>query len=459
MHIPVFAVRLAAKTRAKAPLLLAINGGVLVVKACYDFYKAAPKCKEIMDEYRAFEEEIENSKIAAETKAVTKDYTEKDAKRDHAQNMLRTAIAFVKVFAPGAIDLLAAFGSFGYSYKILNGRYVAVAARSASQSKYIDHLEKGIMAAYGADALHKIQHGDPEAPADVGNDGEAVSEEDKEIPPRKPTQILFTDGNPNFEDDPFKNRNFIVGMQNRLNDVLVARQKGDKPGWLTLNEIKTALGEPITGKDAKETFANAVQVRRAALKNQDRTFGYPSIVNVASLANGDLHTQVALASMFVLKYASIILMQEMTYATALPLYGLRQNIFTDPQKPMRVEPGIYPLNGADENAPCAVTTDFALTYFLVSGELERSGVPVNLLISDGGGYSVLTSWAAGKFSAGSIDKFLKEQDIEGKIKSRTLIIPGKVAVLKGELEEKLPGWDIKISPNEASGLVKFMKDL
>ena len=215
----------------------------------------------------------------------------------------------------------------------------------------------------------------------------------------------------------------------------------------------------VTGADAKETLANAVQVRRAALKNQDRTFGYPSIVNVAKLASGDLHTQVALASMFVLKYASIIVMEDMTYATALPLYGLRQNIFTDPQKPMRVEPGIYPLNGADENAPCAVTTDFALTYFLVSGELERSGVPVNLLISDGGGYSVLTSWAAGKFSAGSIDKFLKEQDIEGKIKSRTLIIPGKVAVLKGELEEKLPGWEIKISPNEASGLVKFMKDL
>ena len=215
----------------------------------------------------------------------------------------------------------------------------------------------------------------------------------------------------------------------------------------------------VTGKDAKESFANAVQVRRAALKNQDRTFGYPSIVNVAKLAKGDLHTQVALASMFVLKYASIIVMEEMTYATALPLYGLRQNIFTDPQKPMRVEPGIYPLNGADENAPCAVTTDFALTYFLVSGELERSGVPVNLLISDGGGYSVLTSWAAGKFSAGSIDKFLKEQDIEGKLKTRTLIIPGKVAVLKGELEEKLPGWEIKISPNEASGLVKFMKDL
>lgn len=215
----------------------------------------------------------------------------------------------------------------------------------------------------------------------------------------------------------------------------------------------------VTGADAKETFENAVQVRRAALKNQDRTFGYPSIVNVAKLAKDDFHTQVALASMFVLKYASIIVMQEMNYAEALPLYGLRQNVFTDPQKPLTVEPGIYPLNGADENAPCAVTTNFALTYFLVTGELERSGVPVNLLISDGGGYSVLTSWAAGKFSAGSIDKFIKENDIEGKIKSRTLIIPGKVAVLKGELEEKLPGWDIKISPNEATGLVKFMKEL
>jgi len=215
----------------------------------------------------------------------------------------------------------------------------------------------------------------------------------------------------------------------------------------------------VTADTAKATFENAVEVRRGALKNQDRTFGYPSIVNVAKLAKDNMHLQVALASTFVLKYASIVILQDMTYAAALPLFGLRQNIFTDPQKPMRVEPKIYPLNGADENAPIAVTTDFALTYFLVSGELERSGVPVNLLISDGGGYSVLTSWAAGKFSAGSIEKTIKEGGIEASIKSRTLIIPGKVAVLKGELEEKLPGWDIKISPNEATGLVKFMKEL
>ena len=209
----------------------------------------------------------------------------------------------------------------------------------------------------------------------------------------------------------------------------------------------------------KDAFANAVRLRRASLKDGDRTAGYPSIVNVAKLAPGDHPLQVALASLFTLKYGSVIILEEMTYAQALPLFGLRQNIYTDPQKPMKVEPGIYPLNGAGENALCATTVDFALTYFIVSGELERSGVPVNLLISDAGGYSVLTAWAAGKLSAGSIARFFREKEIEAKIKNRNLIIPGKVAVLKGELEENLPGWKIIVAPNEAVGLVKFLKEL
>jgi acetyl-CoA decarbonylase/synthase complex subunit gamma len=168
--------------------------------------------------------------------------------------------------------------------------------------------------------------------------------------------------------------------------------------------------------------------------------------------------QTALASLFTVKYGSIIVLEKMTYAESLALHGLRQNIFTDPQKPMKVEPGIYPLNKADENAPCCITVDFALTYFVVSGELERSGVPVNLLISDAGGYSVLTAWAAGKLSASSIAKFITDYDIENKIKNRNLILPGKVAVLKGELQEKLPGWNVVVGPNEAVALVKFMRE-
>ena len=214
----------------------------------------------------------------------------------------------------------------------------------------------------------------------------------------------------------------------------------------------------VTGADVKETFKNAVQIRKAAIKDGDRTFGYPSIVNLHKIAAGDLHKQAALLSLFTMKYGSVIVAEHIGYAEALPLYGLRQNLFTDPQKPMKVEPGIYPLNGADENSVCLTTVDFALTYFLVSGELERSGVPVNLIINDAGGLSVLTSWAAGKFSSSSIAKFFQEQDIEGKVKSRKLIIPGKVAVLKGELEAKMPGWEIIIAPNEAVQLVKFMKD-
>ena len=214
----------------------------------------------------------------------------------------------------------------------------------------------------------------------------------------------------------------------------------------------------VTGADVKETFKNAVQIRKAAIKDGDRTFGYPSMVNLHKIAAGDLHKQAALLSLFTMKYGSVIVAEHIGYAEALPLYGLRQNLFTDPQKPMKVEPGVYPLNGADENSVCLTTVDFALTYFLVSGELERSGVPVNLIINDAGGLSVLTSWAAGKFSSSSIAKFFQEQDIEGKIKSRKLIIPGKVAVLKGELEAKMPGWEIIIAPNEAVQLVKFMKD-
>ena len=213
-----------------------------------------------------------------------------------------------------------------------------------------------------------------------------------------------------------------------------------------------------TGASIKEAYANAVQIRRAALKDQDRTFGYPTIVNTSKLAVKDKYMQEALVSLFTMKYGSIVVVDELGYAEALPLFGLRQNVFTDPQKPMKVEPGLYPLNGADENSLCLTTVDFALTYFIVSGELERSGVPVNLIINDAGGLSVLTSWAAGKFSGTSISTFIKE-NIESKVSCRKLVIPGKVAVLKGDLEAKLPGWEIIVAPLEAVQLVKFLKDM
>lgn len=271
--------------------------------------------------------------------------------------------------------------------------------------------------------------------------------------------------------------------------------KADKPilngatpeNWEAMNAVATAAGVPlgvwapnisdlydtvkklegagnknlvldVTGENAKQTLATAVQVRRTALVDGDRSMGYPSIVQINKLAKGNKQLQIAYASMFTERYASIVVMEQMDYAAALPLYGLRQNIYTDPQKPMKVESKIYPLNGADENSPCAMTVDFALTYFLVSGELERSNEPVNLIITDASGMSVLTAWAAGKFSSSSVKKTFETLDIENKIKNRTLIIPGKVAVMKGEIQEKLPGWNVVVGPTEAVQLPKYMKD-
>ena len=214
----------------------------------------------------------------------------------------------------------------------------------------------------------------------------------------------------------------------------------------------------VTAGSIKETFANAVQIRRGAIKDSVRTLGYPSLVNMTKLAAGDIHLQTALAALFTLKYGSILVMEKMSYAESLPLHSLRQNIYTDPQKPMKMEPGIYPLNGATPDDPCMLTVDFALTYFLVSGEIERSKVPINLLITDASGMSVLTAWAAGKFSSSSVKKFFDEHQISEKIRSRTLVIPGKAAVLKGEIQEKLPDWNVVVGTREAVEIVHYLKD-
>ena len=214
-----------------------------------------------------------------------------------------------------------------------------------------------------------------------------------------------------------------------------------------------------TGSSIKDTFENTVQVRRTCLKNTDRTFGYPSVVFANQAAKGNKYMQLALAATYVIKYGSIIVLDEMDYSMALPLFGLRQNIFTDPQKPMRVEPKVYELNNPGDDAPVIVTVDFALTYFIVSGEVERSKKPVFLAIPDAGGYSVLTAWAAGKFSGSVIANFIKENNIEAVAKTKKMIIPGKVAVLKGDIEDQLPGWEIIVGPNEAMQLPKFLKEL
>ena len=141
----------------------------------------------------------------------------------------------------------------------------------------------------------------------------------------------------------------------------------------------------------------------------------------------------------------------------LVLFTLRQNVYTDPQVPMQVEQKVYKIGEPTAEAPLLTTTNFSLTYFIVSGEIENSKVPSRLAVMDCEGLSVLTAWAAGKFTASKIAQFIKESGVEGQIRHKELIIPGQVAILSGALEEKLEGWKITVGPREANAIPSFLK--
>ena len=142
-----------------------------------------------------------------------------------------------------------------------------------------------------------------------------------------------------------------------------------------------------------------------------------------------------------------------------PLLVLRQNIYTDPQKPIQVQPGLYEINDPSADDPVLVTTNFSITYFSVANEVEGSGLPAWLLVTDAEGMSVLTAWAAGKFDAERIAKDVKRFGVADKVNHKRIVLPGHVAVLSGELEEELPGWDVRVGPREAVDLPAFMKQV
>jgi acetyl-CoA decarbonylase/synthase complex subunit gamma len=199
---------------------------------------------------------------------------------------------------------------------------------------------------------------------------------------------------------------------------------------------------------------NNTLLRKAALKHSVETMGYPVLNWVLG---EDIPGLVADASTLICKYAGILAIDSLNYEALLPLMMLRQNIFTDPQKPIQVEPKVYPIGEPTETSPVIVTTNFSLTYFIVSGEIENSGISAHLVIVECEGMSVLTAWAAGKFSGEKIGAFIKGSGLEQQVKTRRLIIPGYVAQISGELEESLPGWEIVVGPQEASDLGPFMK--
>jgi acetyl-CoA decarbonylase/synthase complex subunit gamma len=209
-------------------------------------------------------------------------------------------------------------------------------------------------------------------------------------------------------------------------------------------------------REIKQAHQDMIAIRRAALKDGNRALGFPTIVFPCEMA-GSLDVETLLAGTFVAKYGGIVVMSDFTGESLFPLLLERLNIFTDPQRPMTVTQGIYEINNPKENSPVMVTTNFALTYFIVSGEIEASRIPSYLLVKDSEGLSVMTAWAAGKFAGDDVGMFVKKSGIEEKVKNKEVIIPGYAAAIAGDMEEELPGWKITVGPREAAHLPAFLK--
>jgi acetyl-CoA decarbonylase/synthase complex subunit gamma len=209
-----------------------------------------------------------------------------------------------------------------------------------------------------------------------------------------------------------------------------------------------------TAKGMGASLALQTQIRRLALKNF-RPLGYPTLAFAGD--GGNPAKQTILAAHAVCKYAGLVVLDTFCPELVYPILVLRENIFTDPQKPIQVLPAIYEINGPKPTDPVLVTTNFSITYFSVANEVEGSGLPAWLVVADAEGMSVLTAWAAGKFDAESIAKAIKQFGVAEKVDKKVIVLPGHVAVLSGELEEELPGWEIKVGPREAVDLPAFMK--
>ncbi|MEW5783659.1 MAG: acetyl-CoA decarbonylase/synthase complex subunit gamma [Bacillota bacterium] len=226
-----------------------------------------------------------------------------------------------------------------------------------------------------------------------------------------------------------------------------------------LVEKIVALGykELVLDSGARETgkvLADLTQIRRLAVRKKFRPFGYPTI---AFTSKENAQEEVVQAGAYVSKYAGIVVLKASEKQQLLPLLTWRQNLYTDPQKPIQVEPKLYSVGEPTEDSPVYCTTNFSLTYYIVEGEVEASRVASRILSVDTGGISVLTAYADNKFSAETINAAIKKAGLDNVVKHRKIVIPGHVAVLKGSLEEA-SGWEVMVGPREAAGISKFAKE-
>ncbi|MBN1178812.1 MAG: acetyl-CoA decarbonylase/synthase complex subunit gamma [Anaerolineae bacterium] len=238
--------------------------------------------------------------------------------------------------------------------------------------------------------------------------------------------------------------------------------KADSLGALAelTDQIKAAGVDEIVldggVRDLHSALVTNTLARRMALKKTFRPLGFP-IISFPSECADDEGMVTITATQAICKYGGFVVLDRFSPATIYPLLVLRANIFTDPQQPIQVQPGVYEINDPGPDAPVMVTTNFSITYFSVANEVDGSGIPSWLLVADAEGMSVLTAWAAGKFDAERIAKAVKTTNMAEKVTHRKLVIPGHVSVLLGELEEELPDWQILVGPRESVDLPAYLK--
>ncbi len=244
---------------------------------------------------------------------------------------------------------------------------------------------------------------------------------------------------------------------------LAVRAKGSLDELATLADqvVKAGVADVVLDPGARDLsgkLAAYTQLRRLSIKKNFRPLGFP-IISFPGEGAESVEQEAISAAQDIAKYSGFVVLDHFNPCVVYSLLTLRLNIYTDPQKPIQVTPGVYQFNEPGPNAPVLITTNFSLTYFSVVGEVESSGVPTWLVIADSEGLSVLTAWAAGKFTSESIAKTIKTCGILDKVERKTLTLPGMVATLSGELEEELPDWKIAVGPREAVDIQPFLKGL